>query len=99
MEPHMAEDMTDEEVVQIALGVAEKGGELGRAIFYKICLMSEKKPEFVLHVMETELPKLPKGDRDIILYVLDEYSHARNLDLRKVAEDYLQGAIFQALTR
>jgi len=87
----MAEDLTDDEIINLSLELAKKGGERGRAIFYKFCFdMQDDHPEFVFNMMETVLPAMPEGDQKIILYCLNEYNRGRTLDLEKMANDEMR---------
>lgn len=94
----MAAELTGQEVDDLALEIAKKGGKRGRSIFYKFCFeMQDEHPEFVMDIMERILPELPEQDRQIILYCLDEYNGGRTLDLRKMVTDEIEGAIRQTL--
>jgi hypothetical protein len=87
-------DLTDKEVTDIVLEIAKEGGQLGRAIFYKICFREQDRdPKYDMKIMETILPQMPEQDRKVILFCLDEFSDGKRLDLRKLVEDRIQGAI------
>ena len=84
----MAQELTDDEIINLSLELAKQGGERGRAIFYKFCFgMQDDDPEFIANMMETVLPAMPEGDQKIILYCLTEYNRGRTLDLEKMAND------------
>jgi hypothetical protein len=96
----MAEELTIEEVNQIALGIARQGGKRGRAIFYRYCFeMQEEFPEFVAKIMEEVLPAMPEQDRKIILFCLDEWGKAGKVDIAKIASEEIENAIFKHLTK
>src|SRR5438045_2687334 len=87
----MSESLTDEEIITLSLELAKRGGERGRAIFYKFCFdMQDEDPQFVADMMERDLPAMPKEDQNIIIYCLTEYNRGRTLNLETIANDEMR---------